>query len=77
MLNPLSWYLQKASTQSAFACNQDAILSRDETLTGKKKILFTREFRPRMKRVEFHPGIKFNLTQNLPFSPWDRTQILE
>ena len=35
---------------------------------GMKKFLFTREFRPGMKRVEFHPGMKFNLKENLPLS---------
>ena len=35
---------------------------------GMKKILFTREFHPGMKRVEFHPGMKFNLKENLPLS---------
>ena len=29
---------------------------------GMKKVLFTREFQP----VEFHPGMKFNLKENLP-----------
>ena len=33
-----------------------------------KKFLFTREFHPRMKREEFHPGMKFNLKENLPLS---------
>ena len=33
-----------------------------------KKFLFTRDFHPRMKRVEFHPGMKFNLKENLPLS---------
>ena len=33
-----------------------------------KKFLFTCEFHPRMKRVEFRPGIKFNLKGNLPLS---------
>ena len=35
---------------------------------GMKKFLFTREFHPRMKRVELHPRMKFNLKQNLPLS---------
>ena len=30
---------------------------RDETRSGMKKFLFTRELHPEMKRVEFHPGI--------------------
>ena len=30
-----------------------------------KKFLFTREFHPGMKRVEFHPRMKFNLKENL------------
>ena len=33
-----------------------------------KKFLFTRKFHPRMKRVEVHPGMKFNLKNNLPLS---------
>ena len=33
-----------------------------------KKFLFTREFHPRMKRVKFHPGMKFNLKENLSLS---------
>ena len=33
-----------------------------------KKILFTREFHPGMKRVEFHTGMKFDLKENLPLS---------
>ena len=33
-----------------------------------KKFLFTREFHPWMKRVEFHPGMKFNLKENLPLN---------
>ena len=28
-----------------------------------KKFLFTREFNPGVKRVEFHPGMKFNLKE--------------
>ena len=28
-------------------------------------MMFTREFYPGMKRVEFHPGMKFNLEENL------------
>ena len=35
---------------------------------GMKKLLFTREFHPGMKRVEFHPGMKVNLKENLPLS---------
>ena len=35
---------------------------------GMKKFLFTREFHSGMKRVEFHPGMKFNLKENLPLS---------
>ena len=54
--------------QSAFTCNRDEISSGDETRPGIKKFLFTREFHPRMKRVEFHPGMKFNLKENLPLS---------
>ena len=33
-----------------------------------KKILFTREFHPGKKRVEFHSGMKFNLKENLSLS---------
>ena len=33
-----------------------------------KKLLFTCEFHPGMKRVEFHSGMKFNLKENLPLS---------
>ena len=35
---------------------------------GMKKFLFTREFHSGMKRVEFHPGMKFHLKENLPLS---------
>ena len=35
---------------------------------GMKKILFTREFRPGMKQIEFHPGMKFNFKENFPLS---------
>ena len=35
---------------------------------GMKTSLFTREFHRRMKRVEFHPGMKFNLKENLSLS---------
>ena len=52
-------------TKSAFTCNRDEISSRDETRPGMKKFLFTREFHPAMKRVEFHPGMKFDLKENL------------
>ena len=38
------------------------------TLKQEQKILFTREFRPGIKRVEFHPGMKFDLKENLPLS---------
>ena len=55
-------------TKSAFICNRDEISSRDETRPGVKKNLFTREFHPGMKRVEFHPRMKFNLKENLPLS---------
>ena len=34
---------------------------------GWKK-LFGREFDPGMKRLEFHPGMKFNLKENLQLS---------
>ena len=33
---------------------------------GMKKYLFTREFHPGMKRVEFYPGMNFSLKENLP-----------
>ena len=61
-----------------FTCNRDAISSRDETRPGMKKFLFTRESHPRMKRVEFHPGMKFNLKENLPLSmkTYNKTYIL-
>ena len=36
-----------------------------ESHPGMKKILFTREFHSGLKCVEFHPGIKFNLKENL------------
>ena len=42
------------------------ISSQDETRPGKKKFLFTREFHPGMKRVEVHPGMKFNLKRKPP-----------
>ena len=51
-----------------FTCNRDEISSQDETCPGMKKFLFTREFHPAMKQVEFHPGMKFNLKENLPLS---------
>ena len=35
---------------------------------GVKKFLFTHEFHPGMKRVEFHPWMKFNLKENLSLS---------
>ena len=53
---------------SAFTCNRDEMSSRDETCPGMKKFLFTSEFNPGMKRVEFLPGMKFNLKENLPLS---------
>ena len=55
-------------SKSAFTCNRDEISSPDETRPGMKKFLFTREFHPEMKRVEFDPGMKFNLEENLPLS---------
>ena len=33
---------------------------------GMKKILFTLEVHPGLERVEFHPGMNFNLKENLP-----------
>ena len=50
----------------AFACNRDKISSRDKSYSGMKKVWFTREFHPGMKRVEFHTGIKFNFKELLP-----------
>ena len=35
---------------------------------GMRKFLFTREFHPEMKRVEFHLRMKFNFKENLPLS---------
>ena len=32
---------------------------------GIKKIMFTREFHPGVNQVEFHPRMKFSLTENL------------
>ena len=51
-------------------CNQGEISSRDKTRPGMKTILFIREFHPRIKRAEFHPGMKFNLKmkENLQLS---------
>ena len=51
-----------------FTRNRDEISSQDETRPEMKKLLFTREFHPGMKRVEFHPRMKFNSTENLPLS---------
>ena len=61
-------YEIERETENAFTCNRDESSSWDETCLGMKKFLFTREFHPRMKRVEFHPGMKFNLKENLPLS---------
>ena len=55
-------------SKSVFTCNRDEISSGDETRPGMKKFLFTREFHPGMKRVEFHLEMKFNLKENLPLS---------
>ena len=40
-----------------------------------KIFLFTHEVYPRMKKVEFHPWIKFNLKGNLPLitKPYNKT----
>ena len=54
------FYLLHITVKSAFTCNRDEISSRDETRPGMKKFLFTREFHPGMKRVEFHSGMKPN-----------------
>ena len=51
----------KLRLNSAFTCNQD------EIYTGMKKFLFTREFHPWMKRVEFHPGMKFRRCLHVKF----------
>ena len=56
------------SSNSEFTCNRDEISPRDETRPRMKKILFTREFHSRMKQVDFHPRMKFNLKENLPLS---------
>ena len=58
----------ESSIKSAFTCNRDEISSRDETRPGIKKFLFTREFHPGMKRVEFDPRMKFSLKENLRLS---------
>ena len=61
---------------------RDEISSRDELVLvrvrlhvtetkfypGMKNFLFTSEFHPGMKRVESHPGIKFNLNEDLLLS---------
>ena len=51
-----------------FTCNRDEISSRDKTRPEMKKFLFTREFHPGMKRVEFHLEMKFNFKENFPLS---------
>ena len=51
-----------------FTCNRDEISSRDETGPGMKKILFACQFHPAIRQVEFHPGMKFSLKQNLLLS---------
>ena len=48
-----------------FTYNRDVILSRDETRLWMKKNMFTSEFHPGMKPVEFHPRMKFSLKENL------------
>ena len=57
-----------ATSKSAFTCNRDEFSSWDEPRPRMKKVLFTREFHPGMKRVEFHPWMKFYLKENLPLS---------
>ena len=61
---------------------RDEISSRDELVLvrvrlhvtetkfypGMKNFLFTSEFHPGMKRVESHPGMKFNLNEDLLLS---------
>ena len=59
-----------------FTCNRDEISSRDETRTGMKKFLFTSEFHPGMKRVEFQLRMKFNVKENLPLSMKTYNKIL-
>ena len=51
--------------QRVLTGNRDEISSRDETRSGIKKSLFKCEFHPRMKRVQFHYGMKFSLKENL------------
>ena len=55
----------RSGSQSAFTCNRDETSFRVETRPGMKKVLFTREFHPRMKFVSI---TKFNLKENLPLS---------
>ena len=57
--------MKSSLSKSAFTCNRGETSFQDETRPRMKKFLFTREFHPRMKRVEFHPGMKFNLKENL------------
>ena len=61
----ISYRDESSLSKSAFTCNRDETSSEDETRPRMKKFLFTREFLPGMKRVEFHPGMKFNLKENL------------
>ena len=63
-------------TQSAFTCNRDETSSQNETHLGMKKFLFTCEFHPGMKRVEFHPWLKFNLKENLPLSMMETIKFI-
>ena len=43
-------------------------VTKTESHAGMKKFLFTCQFHPGMKRVEFHPGMNLNLNENLPLS---------
>ena len=54
-----------SDSEIAFTCNRDEVSSRDQTRPVMKKFLFTSEFHSGMKRVEIHPGMKFNLKGNL------------
>ena len=43
-------------------------VTKTESHPGMKKFLFTCQFHPGRKRVEFHPGMNLNLNKNFPFS---------
>ena len=57
-----------ATSKSAFPRNRDEFSFWDKNRPAMKKFLFTRESHLGMKQVEFHPGMKFNLKENLPLS---------